>query len=397
MKKIVIWALSFSLLLGLMPGCSQRGPKSTLTPPAVSGDLANDYVTRQTIRGDIKKTIKSTTASTYRSTKAATAYYKVSGTIKKVNIEWGAKVKAGDVLATLVEAEKYKVDLAKAKQELDVAEIKLNQAKTAAEGGGEVALAQLKWQQAQNDYESSKNKNEQLRLNAEMLKATYDNLLLTSKNNYSDFQYNYQILKDRYNAAQAKYDACFIKAPISGEITWLSRYLTEGAAVKAYEQAATVESNGDLTHIYNGSSSDSAYLSAGDVVTVITDDDVEYQGRVLFTPDTLPGDINYSFGGSGENFPYIIKLIGFDYSQKGIGDNGGDLVIVLQDHKNAVLLESYLLKSYKDENNRDIYYVNVLINGVPIKKPITIGIKNNDYTEVTSGLDEGAEVIYIAS
>lgn len=397
MKKRFVLALSLALLSGLFFGCSQSGPGGTLSAPAISGDLANNYVTVSSKRGDIQKTIKSTSLSTYRSIDAATAYFTVNGTVEKINVEWGTKVKKGDVIATLAEASDFKVDLAKAKQALDIAQINLNQGKTAADGGGEVALAQLKWQQAQNDYESSKNKTEQLRLNAEMLKATYENLAMTAKSNLTDLQCIYQIAKDQFDSAQANYDACFLKAPIDGEITWLALFMSEGAAVKAFEQAATIENKSGLVHVYNGSSSDSGYLSAGDVVTVITTGDgAQYQGRVLFTPKTLPGDINYSFG-NAENSTYLIKLIGFDYSQKGIGDTGGDLKIILQDHKNVVLIDSYLLKSYKDDNNRDAYYVNILINNVPVRKPITIGIKNGDYTEVTSGLDAGVDVIFIAA
>jgi len=397
-KKYVASVLSLALLCGLISGCSQSGPKGGLSAPSTAIVLAENYVRVKAIRGDIKKTVRSTSPSILRSVDAATAYFNVSGTIATVDVTWGTQVKPGDIIATLVESADYKITLAKAKQALDIAKIGLDQAKTAAEGGGEVALAQLKWQQADIAYQNSGNKDEQLRLNAEKSKAAYENLVLTAQNTYSDLQHSYQIVNDQFMSAQANYDSCFLKAPVGGEITWLSRSLSEGSSVHAYEQIATIENNSGLVHIYSGSSSDSQYLSDGDVVTVITTNTgMQYQGRILFTPKSIPADINYNLGGKTESFNYFIKLTGFDYSKKSNGDGGGDLEILLKSSKDAVLVESYLIKSQKDENGLDVYYVLVLMNGAPIRKPITIGIANKDYTEVTSGITEGTEVVYLPS
>ncbi|MPN53592.1 hypothetical protein SDC9_201256 [bioreactor metagenome] len=61
------------------------------------------------------------------------------------------------------------------------------------------------------------------------------------------------------------------------------------------------------------------------------------------------------------------------------------------------MVETYLIKSQTGEDGLDDYYVLMLMNGVPIKKFITVGIQNKDYTEVTSGLNEGDEIVYLAS
>jgi len=395
-KKFLSSVLVLSLLCGLFSGCAQRSVDNGLSPPSNAATLTEDYVLVPTTRGDIIKAIKGT--STFHSLNAATAYFTISGTIATVNVTWGTEVKAGDVLITLVEAADYKVELAKAKQALDIAEVQLNQAKEAADGGGEVALAQLKWQQAENNYETAGSNDEQLLLTAEIFKATYENVAMQAKNTYSDLQLAYQISQDEYDIAQANYDACFLKAPISGEITWIDRTVSAGASVTAYAQMMTMENQSGLVHVYTGSSSDAQYLSEGDVITVIDKStDTQYQGRILLTPDLLPDDINYSFGGNSESYVYMIELFGFDYSEAGIGDPGGDLQIILQDHKNVVLIDSYLLKTYTDSDGQTAYYVNIYVDGVPIRKPITIGIKNGDKSEVTFGLDEGTEVIYTAS
>ena len=394
MKKFFASVLSLVLVCGLISGCAQKGPSGGLVAPSNASGLTHDYVTYPSMRGDIKKVLKSTSPSTFRSVEAKTTYFTVDGTIATVNIMWGTNVKAGDVIATLVEAADYKVELAKAKQALDIAEFSLSQAKTNAEGGGEVALAQLKWQQAQNEYETSGGDNEQLRLNTEILKATYENLAFTAKNTYSDLQLNYDAHRIQYDQAQAKYDACFLKAPIGGEVTWIGKSVSEGLSVKAYEQVATIESSSDFVHIYNGSSSDAQYLSQGDVVTVITTKTgAQYQGRILYAPGSTPSDINYGLGGSADSPTYFIKLIGFDYSNLRSGDSGGDLNILFKYHKDVVLIDTYLLKTYADEEGNTAYFVNVLVNGIPVRKNITIGIKNGDYTEVTSGLNEGVDVI----
>ncbi|HOP11484.1 MAG TPA: biotin/lipoyl-binding protein [Oscillospiraceae bacterium] len=398
MKKFFASVLSLILVCGLISGCSQNGPSGGLVAPSSADGLTHDYVTVLSTRGDIKKVLKSTSPSTFRSTDAATAYFTVSGTIATVNVVWGTTVKAGDIIATLVEAADYKVEVAKAKQALDIAEINLNQAKTNAEGGGEVALAQLKWQQAQNEFEASGSDNEQLRLNTEILKATYENLASTAKNTYSDLQLNYDTLKIQYDQAQAKYEACFLKAPISGEITWIGQRISEGYTVSAFSQVATIENDSGFAHVYYGSSTDSQYLSVGDVVTVITTKTgVQYQGRILYAPGSIPGDINYNLGGNAESPVYFIRLIGFDYSQASNGNSGGDLNIVLQDHKDTVLVDTYLLKSYTDDDGNTAYYVNILYKDVPIRKNIIIGIKNGDYTEVLSGLEENMDVVYTPS
>ncbi len=398
MKKFFTVVLSLILLCGAISGCAKNGPAGGLSAPSNASGLASDYVLVKAIRGDIQQTIRNTAPSIYRSVNAATAYFTVNGTIATVDVTWGAKVKAGDTIATLVESTDYKVELAKAKQALDIAKIGLDQAKAAAEGGGEVALAQLKWQQAQNDYKASGSKNEQLRLTAEKLKATYENLTVTAKNTYGDLQLSYQIINDRYLAAQANYDACFLKAPIAGELTWLNKSLSEGSRINAFEPITTIENNNGLVHVYTGSSSDSQYLDNGRVVTVITKETgVQYQGRIFYTPTSIPADISYNLGGKSETFNYFIKLIDFDYSQKKNGDAGGDLEILLNSQKDAVLVESYLIYDQTDEDGLKSYYVLVLMNGIPIRKPITVGIQNKDYTEVTSGINEGDEIVYLPS
>lgn len=392
MKKTLILLLSVSLLCGLISGCSQSGSKTGLSAPSNVNTLSPDYVQIAATRGDIQKTITGT--SSYRSVDAATAYFTISGTISNFNVVWGSEVKAGDVIAILAESADYNVELAKAKQALEIAEIQLNQAKSEAEGGGEVALAQLKWQQAQNNYETSNGKDEQLRLDSEMLKATYENLSLLAKNNYSELLHHYGITKTIYDTAQAKYDACFLKAPIGGVITWINRNGSEGSHVRAFGQMVTIESKKNLVHVFAGSSSDSQYLTIGDIITVVTrKSNMQYRGRILFTPDKLPGDINYNFGGNANTPIYMIELLDFDYTQVNVTDTGEELILILQDHRDVVLIDTYLLKTAVTDDELS-YYVNVLYNHVPIKRPVTIGIKNGDFTEVTYGLKEGESVIY---
>ena len=85
---------------------------------------------------------------------------------------------------------------------------------------------------------------------------------------------------------------------------------------------------------------------------------------------------------------YNVK-IAFDVQDERIKPGMSVSATIILDSKNDVLMVSN--SAVKNQNGSS--YVEVLVNGVPEKKNVTVGKSNDLTTEIVEGLTEGEEVV----
>lgn len=180
------------------------------------------------------------------------------------------------------------------------------------------------------------------------------------------------------NMYQAEYDGSKIFAPISGQVSYVLG-INPGTEIDPYKIIAKIVNPDDLyiEASYNG---DIKTFDVGDKVTVTIGGE-EYEAELSYTPREAKADaaadpnaLYAEFSDNKPTFAYLGSL--------------ADIKKIKSVSENAIVIPKNLIK-----NDGDRTYVQVYNDGEKTEKDITTGISNATEIEVTSGLDEGDEVI----
>jgi RND family efflux transporter MFP subunit len=334
--KIIRFLLIISLLTW-MSGCSLLSKEKTALKPPLVKPVSQKFELAEVRRGDITRELKNN--ATFISNKKQDLYFKsTGGRLQSINVESGAIVKKGDVLAQL-DAEDYENRVFVQKRMLEKAAIAYQQSQL-LHPEDEVTL-----QLEKIDIEMARN--ELNRLN---------DLLIKTK----------------------------LIATIDGEVSFVSD-LKEGDYMTAYNTVVSISDPQELELA-------SQFPNPNDIKEVkvgmkveISADGAQLQGHVLQAPSSVPK--------TADRNQYEVNqstlIIGFDQLPDGnyLGAYA-DIIITLEKKMNTLIIPEKALSTYLGRN-----YVHILDGATRKEIDVEKGITTSNEVEITKGLSEGQKVI----
>jgi HlyD family secretion protein len=376
------------LILAVTLGFSRGGTKIDQTKLAKveRGDLAKSVVATGKVEPITKAEIKS----------------KASGIVKRILMDAGDRVKAGQVLVELDKEEiQARVRASKAQWEgaqasYAAAEADLERAKVDAEGPdvpllkrayerakgmekeGVVSQAQL--DDAQKNYEMAVNKQNIARAN-----------LIVAKSKVAQAEASVAQSRANLEQAQEEFRNSTIVAPIDGLV--LSRDVEVGDAVSSIlvlgSQATLVMTVGDVHEVYVKGKVDES-----DVGKI----DVARQARIKvesFKDKTFSGKVTKisPMGTEKDNVTTFEVRVSIDNATGELKANmTANAEIILEEHKQVLMIPEGAIV-YDNDKKASVELADTKAKDGKRKIPITVGISNGAKTEVVAGLNEGQQVV----
>ena len=376
------------LILVVILGFSRGGTKieSSKLAKVERGDLAKSVVATGKVEPITKAEIKS----------------KASGIVKRILVDAGDRVKAGQVLVEL-DKEEIQARVRAAKAQLEgaqasyaAAEADLERAKVDAEGPdvpllkrayerakgmekeGVVSQAQL--DDAQKAYEMAVNKQNIAKAN-----------LIVAKSKVSQAEALVAQSRANLEQSQEEFRNSTIVAPIDGLV--LSRDVEVGDAVSSIlvlgSQATLVMTVGDVHEVYVKGKVDES-----DVGKI----DVGRQARIKvesFKDKTFNGKVTKisPMGTEKDNVTTFEVRVSIDNATGELKANmTANAEIILEEHK-AVLMIPEGAIMYDKDKKASVEIADAKAKDGKRKSPITVGISNGAKTEVVAGLKENEQVV----
>ena len=192
--------------------------------------------------------------------------------------------------------------------------------------------------------------------------------------------------------AQQRLDDAGITAPFNGTISEIN--ISEGLPTPAQgpgrKPAFTILDNNTLYTEVSIDEIDIGKIKPNQTVDIILDAYPEvtlkgYVDEIQEVPSNLGGIISF------------IVRITLDETKETQPRDGMTASVFIETRtvENILLVPNWAIRT--DQTTTETFvYCNCLIDGVPQRTPIEIGLRNDIFTEVTSGLEEGATVVLIA-
>jgi HlyD family secretion protein len=336
------------------------------------------YKTAQVVSGDLKTVV--TAGGTVNTVTTVQVGTQVSGTIKRILVDYNSPVKRGQLLAQ-IDPTSFEAQVDQAKANLLIAEANVQKA--------EAALADAERTEKRNRGLFNRGFVPQSDLDAAEVNLT------TAKAQLSVTQAQVAQAEAAVKLAETNLTYTDILSPINGIV--ISKNVDVGQTVAASFQTPTLFSIAqDLTKMQIDTNVDEA-----DIGSVMFGQEVE------FTVDAYP---DMSFGGrvwqvrndpitvqNVVTYDVVIKVDNSDLKLKpGMTANVSIITLV---KKNVLKIPNAALRFVPQENGspktpQKGYGVWIVETGIPERIPISIGISDGSFTEVVSGnLKEGQEVI----
>ena len=311
----------------------------------------------------------------------------VSGQIKKLYVVLGQEVKQGDMIAEIDSQTQEntlntdKAKLANYKAQLQARKILLNVAKKQYDR--ELVLIKTNSTSQQN-LENAKDTYATARANVNEMESLIKQTQIT-------------INTDETNLGYTK-----IRAPLNGTI--VSVPVEEGQTVNANQTTPTIVQIANL-----GDMEIDIQISEGDITKVKPGMPVDY--TILSEPNTVfhakldsidPGlttltDGSYSKSNTSSSSSSTSTAAVYYYGRSYVKNDEGKLRIGMMT-QNTILVSSaenvLVVPTIALSNRNDKYFVRILTDKNKVeKRDVEIGISDGVYTEITSGLAEGEQVI----
>jgi len=335
-----------------------------------------------------------------------------TGIVTDVTVEVGDTVKSGEVLVRLDDTD-ARQNLAKA--ELQVANAELNvqsaqdtldsrvqwapNAKQVAAAEAELANAEASLEQAQSAYdkvawlpgvsasqpslnlEQATNSFNVAQANLDYLKSNRPD---TDSAEISLESANLSLREANINleSAQTALDKTVLKAPFSGTITTVN--VAEGEAASGV--VIEMVSMGKLEAVLDIDEIDIGALAIGQpaVVSLTTWPDAQIEGEVTF----IAPQANKNTGSDVVNYQVRLSLGETDLQLRaGMTANATITTFNLED---ALLISNRAISADREVSK---YYVELITGQGTEKAEVTIGVHNETYTQILSGLKDGDEVL----
>jgi len=380
-------ATVLALFIAFGSGCSLLPTEEELLPPKLVSAAALNYTTVTVEKGTIINEIAGD--AVFRTYDTVNAAFTVDGTVYSRDVEINQKVSKGDLIAVLAENADYKLQLSTKQREVNSLKIEMDTAYENSQGGGEVALLKLALEQEEYNLSviqgggtlSDGTTLEGQQLKVQIAQQTYDNAIATAENTYVVSKANYDLALEELAAIQAKYDACFLYAPITGICTWTNS-VQPGKTIAANADFATFTPAKSIVLAYSSIKDISEFVEVGTEFNV-TFNGTDYVGTVTQTPQTQPAGAMYNV-----KYMYFLNVKGIDMADANLLGQSVAINLVLDSREDTFVVDTTQL-SY----DNGVYYLNLLVDGLPILTEVTLGISNDTQTEILSGLSVGDQII----
>lgn len=335
------------------------------------------YITEPVKRGDLDKSVLAT--GSVRASQRTEVGAQVSGKIQKLYVEMGQVVQKGQLIAE-IDSETQQNELNTARAELASSQAQLHSRRVA------LNVAQANYTRLSTLY---RQKSTSL---SELEKA--QNELALAKANLEEINVQIQVKEIAVNTAKTNLGYTKILSPIDGVV--VSIPISEGQTVNANQTSPTIVqvANVDKALIkFEIAEGDIAQVKPEQTVsfTPLADPGRRYQGTIFSVDPALTTLTDNTYkeasGNSDAVYYYANALIENHDHHLRIGMTVQGKVIIAE--KKAVLLvpNSALKKQGQTAS------VQVLEKGKAVEKTVTIGLSDNNYTEILTGLNEGESVI----
>ncbi len=335
------------------------------------------YITEASKIGNLDKSVLAT--GSVRANQRTEVGAQVSGKIQKIYVILGQSVKKGELIAE-IDSETQQNNLNTAQAELSAYKTQLNAKQVA------LNVAESNYQRLSKLYSQKSASLSDL--------ETAKNDLATAKANLEDVRSQIQVAEISVSTAKNNLGYTKITSPIDGVI--VSIPVSEGQTVNANQSSPTIVQVADLSKALI-----KLEIAEGDIAQVKTEQSVsfstlaepnrKYQGKIKSIDPALTTLTDNSYteeSGNSDAVYYYANVIvdNADMSLR-IGMTTQGKVIIAE--KNGVLLvpTTAIKKRGKDS------IIQVLENGKAIDKTVQTGLADSQYTEITSGLKEGEQVI----
>lgn len=344
-------------------------------------DPVQDFAAQPVIRGDIKETVMLTgIVKPFRKVKVGA---QVTGQLKRLYVQDGQHVKQGELLAE-IDPSIQEADLKKAEASLSRALAQQEAAKV------------LLWQY-QAEYKRQQNMKRD--------NATPEKTLEQAKSQYeSQIQQirieEASVVQAQMEVESAKTNLSYTKihAPMDGEV--LAIVTEEGQTIVSSQTATTILILADLSKVSVGVNIpevDILKIHTGQPLSFYTlaDTKKEWQGKmgkIQSSPDDINKEDDPSASSSGKNNPvYYTGTFEVDNACRCFKTSMTANVFVTSAEAKNVLLVPLSALSTIESSGKD--YVRKKVNDQIIDTPVTVGLQNELYAEITSGLSEKDLVI----
>ena len=388
MKRVV----AILVVVALVAAGGYVGYRMLSKPAAASNSAAQTATVK---KGPLIVTISS--AGSISAHSSGDVSFRVSGQIKAVHVKLGDTVKAGQALAELddsdlqlsvsaaensllsAQASYRKLVAGLLPEERKLAELDL-QASADALKKAQDEYDKVSWrpnigmlpqstnlQQATKDYEKAK------LTYAQKVRAAADDDLAISQAQVNQAQ-------GSLTQAKQKLDQAKLIAPFGGTVTSVN--LTEGQYVTANAAAVTLVDLTGLEIKVPLPETDVPRVAAGQSVAVTLDalPGVTLNGKVTWVPPVA------TISQGVVNYPVTIEIAQPDPAVRvGMTASVG---IVVERRDSVLMVPNRAVRTSGRQRS-----VEVLVDGQPTEVPVTLGVSNDSYTEVASGLMEGDVVV----
>ncbi len=362
------------VVLTLIAGISGAGyyfyPKEV--PPS--------YATETVHRGNIENTVLAT--GMLQASKLVAVGAQVSGQIEKLGVKLGDEIKQGDLVA--------QIDSLTQQNSLKEANASLSKLKA------QISAKQAQIRQAQSEYTRQKS----MLADKASSQADYESAQATLaiyKAELEQLKAELEQAKISVDSAQVDLGYTTITAPMDGTVVYSA--VEEGQTVNANQTTPTIIELAQLDRM-----TVKAQISEADVVnvkpglpvyfTILGKPNHQYHAtlRAIEPGPTLMDGDDSDLSVSNDEAIYYHGLFEVENPDRTLRIGmTAQVSIVLNKAENALLVPAQVVIKQSGKTPR--YQVPVLVNDQQEMRDVTIGINNKIFTEVTSGLEEGDQII----
>ena len=339
--------------------------KNLLSHPSIE---APETVLNVTAEEPQVRTVSCTTGvvGTVEAADHTTVLSKASGEVLEVRVKAGDTVQAGDILC-VIDSD----SLTGSRLTVDSASVSVSSAQTQLSAAEQtLQQAQLTYSRYQTLYESediSLSELEQAQTQLEDAQRSVE----TARNSLEQAQISYSTASDSYNTL---HDSLYVKATISGEVESVDVEVHDNISMQS--SICTISCRDEMQLTCNVSSRIAEQNAVGDAVTV-EQDDVTYNGTIT----------EISSGADATTGLYTVKVALTD--AQSLRSNTRAIANFCSASSDDALTIPLSAVSYSNGQA----YVYVIQDGTAVQTYIDVGVYDDDYITVTSGLTSDSRVI----
>ena len=352
MKKLLSVITAAMIFCVLLVSCGEVSVDDEVYIPIRTGNKVN-YNTAHAIKGTILEqvTLDGSVTTPYT---VDLSFTQMGGKIVELNIRQDFEVKEGDVIAVL-----------------DSTELE-----------DEIVIQKLKLDSAQ---------------------ATYDNLRAqgANKNDIEFAKIDLDIEQYEYDVLVEKREFLVLRAPFDGRITSVNNYRV-GSSINQYAALCTISDSSKVCLTARDSRGLLTNVAFGTRVDIAQGAISSTTGRVVDTITTEAGGwgngfgfgFGFDFGGGDMPSEVTTYVIQCDEEIEFLDIGGIEVTFTTLRRDDAIIVPADAIYEATDAGNVTSSYVNVLMNGIKVQTPVTVGIISGEKAEILNGLD-GSETLIL--